>query len=70
MLILILYLCKKNKENFSNCPMKYYLKQEQILNNNVRPMLGYNPNNYIYKTFLMESDEPLPVNANFWFHEY
>ena len=70
LLIMILYLCKKNKESFSNCPMKHYLKQEKILKNSVRPMLGYNPNDYIYKTFLMESDEPLPVNANFWFHEY
>ena len=33
-------------------------------------MLGYNPNDYIYKTLIMESDDPLPVNANYWFHKY
>ena len=30
-------------------------------------MLGYNLTITFTKHFLMESDEPLPVNANFWF---
>ena len=61
------------KENFDNCkntPEIYKNVQEKIKKNTVRPLLGYTPNNYIYKTFIMKSDDPLPVNSNYWFHEY
>ena len=61
------------RENFDNCkntPEIYKKIQEKIKKNNVKQLLGYTPNNYIYKTLIMESDDPLPVNSNYWFHEY
>ena len=59
-------------EGFNNCGIlnHYNSKLNSIKEKQARMDLGYNPNNYIYKTLLMESDEPLPVNANYWFHEY
>ena len=74
LIIFIIFICKyNNKENFDNCSdcNEYYSNRLQdIQKRNLRPLLGYHPNDYIYKMLLMDSDEPLPVNANFWFHEY
>lgn len=62
----------KISEGFDNCGIlnHYNSKLNSIKEKQARMDLGYNTNEYIYKSLLMESDEPLPVNANFWFHEY
>ena len=74
LVFLIIFICKlKKKENFDNCSdcNEYYSNRLQDIQQiNLRQLLGYHPNDYIYKTYLMESGEPLPVNANFWFHHY
>ena len=54
----------KNISNIYNERLEYFKEKKSNL------LLGYHPNNYIYKTLLMESDDPIPVNANYWFHEY
>lgn len=71
-LMILMLSFTKISEGFDNCGiLNYYnsrlanLKKKQTTMN-----LGYNSNDYIYKSLLMESDEPLPVNANFWFHKY
>ena len=75
LVFLIIFICKlkKSKENFDNCSdcNEYYSNRLQDIQQiNLRQLLGYHPNDYIYKMFLMDSDEPLPVNANYWFHKY
>ena len=75
LIFLIIFICKlkKSKENFDNCSdcNEYYSNRlRDIQQINLRQLLGYHPNDYIYKMFLMDSDEPLPVNANYWFHKY
>ena len=76
LVFLIIFICKfklKKKENFDNCSdcNEYYSNRLQDIQQiNLRQLLGYHSNDYIYKMFLMDSDEPLPVNANYWFHKY
>ena len=74
LVFLIIFICKlKKKENFDNCYdcNEYYSNRLQDIQQiNLRQLIGYHPNDYIYKMFLMDSDEPLPVNANYWFHKY
>ena len=70
-LMVILMINKDIKETFKNCIEYAYNNNLQIFKNNQGKMsLGYNPNDYIYKTLLMVSDDPLPVNANFFNNKY
>ena len=59
-------------EGLNNCAILNYYnsKLNSIKNFKAKMDLGYTPNNYIYNSFLVKSGDPLPVNANFWFHEY
>ena len=59
-------------EGFNNCAILNYYnsKLNSIKNYQAKMDLGYSPNDYIYKTLLMDSDIPVPVNANYWFHKY
>lgn len=69
--ILILVFNKDIKESFQNCIEYAYNNNLQVFKKNQGKMsLGYNPNDYIYKTLLMQSDDPLPVNANFFNNKY
>ena len=63
---------KKITEAFNNCEILNYhnSKLNNIKKKQAKMDLGYNPNDYIYKTLLMDSDIPVPVNANYWFHKY
>ena len=72
LLVIIVILLKNIIEGYNNCAiLNYHNTRLNIIKDSKMTMdLGYNPNDYIYKTLLMESDEPLPVNANYWFHEY
>ena len=74
LVFLIIFICKlKKKENFDNCSdcNEYYSNRLQDIQQiNLRQLIGYHPNDYIYKMFLIDSDKPLPVNANYWFHKY
>lgn len=71
-LLFVIYLFNKDiKETFENCIEYAYNNNLQVFKNNPAKMsLGYNPNDYIYKTLLMVSDDPLPVNANFFNNKY
>ena len=70
LLVLKSYISVENFENCSGIQNIYNSRLEYFKNNKHGLMMGYNPNDYIYKTLMMESDEPLPVNANYWFHKY
>ena len=75
LLIILLFILKSFMlvENYDNCldtPNIYNAQLERFKKAQNPLLLGYNPNDYIYKTLIMESDIPLPVNANYWFHEY
>jgi len=73
LLIIIIVFTNRIKENFDNCfdcNECYNNRLQDIQKKNKRQLLGYNPNDYIYKIFLMDSEEPLPVNANFWINKY
>ena len=43
---------------------------EEIKKNKGEVLLGYNSNDYVYKTLMLTSKEPLPVNANFFLGKY
>ena len=70
LLVLKSYISVENFENCSEIQNIYNSRLEYFKNNKHGLMLGYNPNDYIYKTLMMESDEPLPVNANYWYNKY
>ena len=72
-LFFIIYSCNNKKENFDNCPGISGLYNDRInflKNKKYGLLLGFNPNDYIYKTLLMDSNEPIPVNANFWLKKF
>jgi len=70
LLVLKSYISVENFENCSEIQNIYNSRLEYFKNNKHGLMLGYNPNDYIYKTLMMESDDPLPVNANYWYNKY
>ena len=70
LLVLKSYISVENFENCSEIQNIYNSRLEYFKNNKHGLMMGYNPNDYIYKTLMMESDEPLPVNANYWYNKY
>lgn len=72
-IIMIIILSFTNiTEGYDNCEILNYhnSKLNSIKDYPAKMDLGYNPNDYIYKTLLMDSDIPVPVNANYWFHKY
>ena len=73
LLVILLLVLKSSIEGYDNCSEIqniYNSRLEYFKNNKHGLMLGYNPNDYIYKTLMMESDDPLPVNANYWYNKY
>tara|TARA_B100001109_G_C18746191_1_gene419042 strand:- start:519 stop:767 length:249 start_codon:yes stop_codon:yes gene_type:complete len=75
LIILFLIILKPliSVEGFDNCtntPNIFNSHLENLKKQKHPLLLGYNPNDYIYKTLLMESKVPLPVNANYWYHKY
>ena len=70
LLVLKSYISVENFDNCSEIQNIYNSRLEYFKNNKHGLMLGYNPNDYIYKTLMMESDDPLPVNANYWYNKY
>ena len=72
LLLFFMYLFNTDvKETFKNCIEYAYYNNLQVFKSNQGKMsLGYHPNDYIYKTLLMKSDDPLPVNANFFNNKY
>ena len=70
LLVLKSYISVENFENCSEIQNIYNSRLEYFKNNKHGLMMGYNPNDYIYKTLMMESDDPLPVNANYWYNKY
>ena len=50
-----------------NCPENYAITHERLLQRKrlIQPF-GYTPNEYLEKTRFIESDIPLPVNADFF----
>ena len=73
LLVILLLVLKSSIEGYDNCSEIqniYNSRLEYFKNNKHGLMMGYNPNDYIYKTLMMESDEPLPVNANYWYNKY
>ena len=70
LLVLKSYISVENFENCSEIQNIYNSRLEYFKNNKHGLMLGYNPNDYIYKTLMMKSDDPLPVNANYWYNKY
>ena len=72
-IIMIIILSFTNiTEGYGNCGILNYYnsKLNSIKRKQTKMDLGYSSNDYIYKTLLMDSDIPLPVNANYWFHKY
>lgn len=70
-LISLLFINLFNKEGYTDCKSKLYNKNlEEIKKNKGEVLLGYNSNDYIYKTLMLTSKEPLPVNANFFLGKY
>ena len=63
---------------FSNYIRQPYLNQISInsselisiTTNNVNQLLGYTPNEHLYRIMEFKSSEPLPVNANFFNNKY
>ena len=50
-----------------NCPEKYEIGIGEISKLKKYPnYIGYSDNEYYYLSLLMESDEPLPVNPDFF----
>ena len=70
LLVLKSYISVENFENCSEIQNIYNSRLEYFKNNKHGLMMGYNPNDYIYKTLIMKSDDPLPVNANYWYNKY
>ena len=70
LLVLKSYISVENFDNCSEIQNIYNSRLEYFKNNKYGLMLGYNPNDYIYKTLMMKSDDPLPVNANYWYNKY
>ena len=70
--LFIIYIFNKDiKETFENCIENVYNNNLEVFKKNQGKMsLGYNSNDYIYKTLIMSSDVPLPVNANFFYNKY
>lgn len=68
--LFIIYIFNKDiKETFDNCIENVYNNNLEVFKKNQGKMsLGHNSNEYIYKTLIMSSDEPLPVNANFFYN--
>jgi len=70
-LISLLFINLFNKEGYIDCKSLLYNKNlEEIKKNKGEVLLGYNSNDYIYKTLMLTSKEPLPVNANFFLGKY
>tara|TARA_B100001093_G_C26188145_1_gene742756 strand:+ start:271 stop:522 length:252 start_codon:yes stop_codon:yes gene_type:complete len=70
-LISLLFINLFNKEGYKDCKSELYNKNlEEIKKNKGEVLLGYNSNDYIYKTLMLTSKEPLPVNANFFLGKY
>ena len=70
-LITLLFINLFNKEGYKDCKGLLYNKNlEEIKKNKHEVLLGYNSNDYIYKTLMLTSKEPLPVNANFFLGKY
>lgn len=70
-LISLLFINLFNKEGYTDCKgLSYNKNLEEIKKNKGEVLLGYNSNDYIYKTLMLTSKEPLPVNANFFLGKY
>ena len=77
LLLIILLLClNKNKlyESYYNCPNNIvnlnHKLQTLLKKSKNNPMRGYTKNEYLYKMEILESKDPLPVNANFFLNKY
>ena len=70
-LITLLFINLFNKEGYKDCiGLSYNKNLEEIKKNKGEVLLGYNSNDYVYKTLMLTSKEPLPVNANFFLGKY
>ena len=73
LLVILLLVLKSSIEGYDNCSEIqniYNSRLEYFKNNKHGLMIGYNPNDYIYKTLMWKSEDPLPVNANYWYNKY
>ena len=77
LLLLLLLLClNKNKiyETYSNCPNNIlhfnHNLQRLFKKSKSYPMRGYTNNDYLYKMEILQSKDPLPINANFFLNKY
>ena len=74
LLIIIIFMNQDHKiyEGFDGCEIHYNNRLQKIFENNDQsyPMRGYTGNEYLYKMEFMDSDEPIPMNANFFLGKY
>ena len=74
LIILLFHLNNNIKEGFDGCEIHYNNRLQKIFEKGKGrqsyPMRGYTGNEYLYKMEFMDSDDPIPVNANFFLGKY
>lgn len=79
LLVIIIFYCKSeikgryegyeghNSNILMNCPEKYEIGMGEISELNRYPnYIGYSPKEYYYLTLILDSDEPLPSDPDFF----
>ena len=71
LLLLLIQYISNLRENYVNCPKMYNDQLNRIKSQEYLDELrGYTPNDYLYLTENVITDEPLPVNVNFFLNKY
>ena len=73
LLLLIQYISnlRESYVNYISCPKMYNDQLNKIKSQEYLDELrGYTPNDYLYLTENVVTDEPLPVNVNFFLNKY
>ena len=71
LLLLLIQYISNLRESYVNCPKLYNDQLNKIKSQEYLDELrGYTPNDYLYLTENVVTDEPLPVNVNFFLNKY
>ena len=69
-LLLILSIClytfSNFKEPYMNCPKMYHAINEKMMETHSPSLRGYSKNTYLYLIDYYSSDEPIPIDADFF----
>jgi len=61
-----LYAFSNFKETYMNCPKMYRAMNEKMMKTYSPSLRGYSGNNFIYLIDYYSSDDPIPVNVDFF----